>query len=406
MERLNLLLLGFEYPPYPLAGTGRFAVNLIKNLKNHRVTFITPKHGDTQEFEQAGNLTIIRLPVAGTRKVAKVNVSLIDKKTLFSIKANKYIKGKINLKEYDLLHSLTLRDGAFLDHKHITKQIPSILGVNDYYIIGASWNPLKFPATTDVSLRYIHHNIMKLFYFKALRNCTHIIANCDYVKNVIASGGVPDNKISVVLRGIDNNAFEVEPAGNKYTSHNILFVGPNFERKGGYQLIRAAPKIISRVPGASFTMIGSPNKILKGKIKQFLENERISAHFFFADSWPPDSMPELYAKANVFVMPSQREALGQVYMEAMSAQTPVVGGDVGDARKIITPDAGTLVNPKDVDQIVDAVVDILSEPEKARRMGRAGRARSRSLFSVERMVKEIEKVYYNLLANSQESAHA
>jgi len=57
---------------------------------------------------------------------------------------------------------------------------------------------------------------------------------------------------------------------------------------------------------------------------------------------------------------------------------------------------GILVPPRDPEALAEAILELLDDPEKARRFGEAGRERA-SLFSVERMVEEIEELYEDLL---------
>lgn len=396
MESLKLLLVSFEFPPYPLAGTGLYTLNLINNLKNHEVTLITPDHkGEIKEYINP-NLKIKKVDL--NSKEAKVNRSFIDKKSLFSMKAKKLIKS-LNLKDYDIMHSITLRDGAFLDYNYMNNYLKTIISVNDYYIIGSSWNPFSFEMTTDFPLRYVHHNIMKHFYFKALKNCSKIIPNTNYVKNVILkNSNISESKIQVVNRGINLSRFEVEPDKDKYNSHNVLFIGPNAERKGAIYVVKAAREILSKFPDSTFTIIGSCSFFYQKKIDNIIKENNLENKFEFIAHLPQQELPKYYKKANVFVMPSLMEAFGQVYLEAMSAKTPVIGADVGGVSDIITKDVGCLVKPKDSVVIADSIIELFSNSDKSRLLGENGRKRVKEKFSIERMVKETEDVYKGILA--------
>ncbi|HLC86645.1 glycosyltransferase family 4 protein [Candidatus Woesearchaeota archaeon] len=395
MESLRLLLVSFEFPPYPLAGTGMYTLNLVNNLKNHEVTLITPNHKG--EIKEPINKNLILKKVDLSYKEAKVNRSFIDKKTLFSLKAKKLIK-TLNLKDYDIMHSITLRDGAFLDYNYMNKYLKTIISVNDYYIIGSSWNPLSFEMTTDFPLRYFHHNIMKHFYFKALRNCNRIIPNTNYVGNIIEKkANIDPSKIKVVNRGINLSRFEVEPDKNKYNSHNVLFIGPNAERKGAIYVVKAAKEILNKFPNSTFTIIGSCSYFYKNKIKSFIKENNIENKFEFIPHLPQQELTKFYKRANAFVMPSIMEAFGQVYLEAMSAKTPVIGTNVGGVSDIITKDVGYLVPPRNSNEIAEDIIEIFSDSKKAKLLGENGRKRVKEKFSIERMVKETVDVYKSVL---------
>ncbi len=388
METLKLLLAAFEFPPYPLAGTGQYAVNLVKGLKGHNITFVTAAHGKSG-LEGLANIVQIGRPIGA----AKANRSIIDRKTLFSLSLRKYLK-TVRLEGFDLFHSITLRDAAFLDYNYLRGKIPSVISVNDYYILGASWNIFKFHyKSSDLMLRYLHHNLLKTFQLRALRGCQKIIANAGFTKSILIANGLPAEKVGVVRRGINTQKFDVPAGKNKYASQKVLFVGPNMERKGATYLIEAAPEILKQFPNAKFTIVGDASRKYMNKLGQFLAKNGISDRFEFIRHLNQDSLLPHYSDANVFVMPSIIEALGQVYMEAMMAQTPVIGADVGGVSEIITPEVGFLVKPMSHKDIAEKVISILSDARLAAKMGAAGKERIKTYFSNERMVSETISAY-------------
>ena len=87
MKKLNILLLSFEFPPYPLAGAGQYALNLVKALKDHHVTIITPNHSGHDSEENIEGATVKRVHISSLQTLNKLsgkataNRSFIDKKT-------------------------------------------------------------------------------------------------------------------------------------------------------------------------------------------------------------------------------------------------------------------------------------------------------------------------------------
>jgi phosphatidyl-myo-inositol dimannoside synthase len=94
-------------------------------------------------------------------------------------------------------------------------------------------------------------------------------------------------------------------------------------------------------------------------------------------------LPRYYRAGNVFAMPCRNrlgglevEGWGNVFIEAAACAKPVVVGDSGGAREaLIDGETGLLVDGANVDAVADAVGDLLSDPDRARAMGEAGRAR-------------------------------
>ena len=103
----------------------------------------------------------------------------------------------------------------------------------------------------------------------------------------------------------------------------------------------------------------------------------------FAGQVPEEDLPRYYAMGDVFAMPCRSrlagmevEGWGNVFIEASACARPIVVGDSGGAREtVIDGETGLLVDGRDVDQVADAVTELLADPERAQRMGAAGRAR-------------------------------
>ena len=110
-------------------------------------------------------------------------------------------------------------------------------------------------------------------------------------------------------------------------------------------------------------------------------------------------VPALMHLFDVFVLSSLWEGLSNVSMEAMAAGRPVVATDVGGTAELVeTGMTGLLVPPGDPDRLAGAVLALLRDPARARRMGEAGQQRVVSQFSLERMVSETENIYTELLS--------
>lgn len=398
METLDIMLVSSEYPPFPIAGSGMFTLNLIKELKHHNISVITPYDGIGPKNEIKGNIKINRINTLTTSLKRllpqKHNRTFIDRRVMFSIALRKYLKS-INLKNYDVLHSINLLDASFLDYNYVNSKTKSILSVNDYYALQTSWNIFKFPYfSLDLPFRYLHHNITKMFSIHALQSCNKIIANSKYTASVVRDNcKISENKIETIYRGIDLEQFREPIPKTKYSNHNILFVGGNFERKGGKYLLEAMPKITKKIPEAKLIIVGAPNKVQSMLIKPYIRNKGLEKNIKIIKYLPPAEMAKLYADANVFIMPSIIEGLGQVFMEAMAENTPVIGTNVGGIPEIITKETGILIPPKNAEQISNAILKLLSNPKMAREMGNNGKKRVQKMFSKEIMAKKILNVY-------------
>jgi glycosyltransferase involved in cell wall biosynthesis len=105
-----------------------------------------------------------------------------------------------------------------------------------------------------------------------------------------------------------------------------------------------------------------------------------------------ENVAELMAAADAVALTSEAEALPMSVLEAMAAARPVIVTDIGGtAEAVVQGETGVLVPAGDADGAAGALLELASDPDRARRMGEAGRARQRELFDGERMVERYER---------------
>jgi glycosyltransferase involved in cell wall biosynthesis len=147
-----------------------------------------------------------------------------------------------------------------------------------------------------------------------------------------------------------------------------LFVGIDWERKGGPLLLRAFARVRSSIPTATLDVIGGHPSLQQegvrfhGVLSHEREHER-------------EIVLRLFSRATCFVMPSLVEPFGIAYVEAASAGIPSIGSDLGGPRDVIGSDGGIVVAPDDEDALLEAMLR-LADPETAQRMGDAASERS------------------------------
>lgn len=109
-------------------------------------------------------------------------------------------------------------------------------------------------------------------------------------------------------------------------------------------------------------------------------------------------VPEILKILDLFVLPSLYEGLGIANLEAMAAELPVAATRLGGVPEVvIDAETGILVPSRDPAALAHAIVTLLRDKDKAKKMGEAGRKRAISLFGVERMMEKINRLYENLI---------
>jgi L-malate glycosyltransferase len=111
-----------------------------------------------------------------------------------------------------------------------------------------------------------------------------------------------------------------------------------------------------------------------------------------------ESIVELVARADVFLLPSELESFGLSALEAQACAVPVVGSDAGGLPEVVKhAETGFLLPVGDVDGMSARVLELLKDEEHRKEMGRAGRRRAESLFGADRIVTQYERYYEDVL---------
>jgi phosphatidylinositol alpha-1,6-mannosyltransferase len=159
----------------------------------------------------------------------------------------------------------------------------------------------------------------------------------------------------------------------------IVCVSRLVPRKGQDMLIRALPAIRRRVPGAAL-LLGSGGPY-RQKLERLAREQGVESDVVFTGSVPWAELPTLFAAGDVYAMPCRTraagldvEGLGIVYLEASATGLPVVGGDSGGAPDAVREgETGYVVGGRDLAALTDRLVELLTDPAKAKAMGAAGR---------------------------------
>ena len=233
----------------------------------------------------------------------------------------------------------------------------------------------------------------------ALKIANVIIAVSYATKNLAVKAGAPENKVVVVYNAAEESIFFPRPKplcrvklGIPQNSKVVLSVGGLIPRKGFISLIRAMPLILNKIPDALMIIVGDgPEKSL---LSYLVRSLKLEGKVIFTGRIFPDDLCLYYGAADVFVLPSLHEGHALVLLEAMASGLSVVATRVsGNVETVLHSKNGYLVQPKDVNQLAKAVINILVDENRIRKFGDESVRIYKEKFSEEKQICKIAKIY-------------
>jgi glycosyltransferase involved in cell wall biosynthesis len=149
-------------------------------------------------------------------------------------------------------------------------------------------------------------------------------------------------------------------SADRYRNKRILFVGIEWERKGGPLLIEAFKRVLTAIPDAHLSIVGCRPDVSVSNVDVFglVEQDRLNLY---------------YETSSIFCLPTRREPFGIAFIEAMSHSLPVIGTNVGALPEFILDGVnGYRIDIDDVDRLTTLLIELLSDSRKCEEFGREG----------------------------------
>ncbi|HLZ38717.1 MAG TPA: glycosyltransferase family 4 protein [Mycobacteriales bacterium] len=211
----------------------------------------------------------------------------------------------------------------------------------------------------------------------------------DYTRRRIAGALTPGaaHRMRQLSPGVDTDRFRRGAGGEAVRADLgltdrpvVVCVSRLVPRKGQDVLVRAMPRIRSRVPDAALLLVGGGP--YRGRLERLVDDVGVRQAVRFTGSVPWARLPAYYDAGDVFAMPCRTrnagldvEGLGIVYLEASATGLPVVAGASGGAPEAVLDGVtGHVVDGRDVDDVARQVSRLLADRRGARAMGEQGRA--------------------------------
>ena len=265
-------------------------------------------------------------------------------------------------------------------------------------------NPFKLIINTagapfhDTKLRQLYVRSFYLLNILIMNFlASKVIAVSHGEKRLLIKRGARGGKISVVYNGIDLSPYKKSKDQGYLESEldiqeDLPIVGTVARLtpvKGLIYLLRSIPSVLASFPNTRFMIVGGG--FLQNSLEEEANKLEIKKNVLFTGS--RQDVPSLLKFFDIFVLPSLKEGLPFAIIEAMATSIPVIATEVKGNREVVKDGiSGILVPSKNPQDLAKAIINLLQDKEKAKRMGNAGFSRAELNFSSEKFIQNLEDV--------------
>jgi glycosyltransferase involved in cell wall biosynthesis len=173
----------------------------------------------------------------------------------------------------------------------------------------------------------------------------------------------------------------------------VLFLGRLHFKKGLDLLVPAFQTVRQAVPNAQLVIAGHENDDYGQQVRGWVSERGLDSAVHFVGPLQGADVVQAYVDADVFALPSYTENFGMTVIEAMACSLPVVISDRVNIHHEISESGAGLVTRCEVDEVASGLLTLLSDPDRRRTMGTAGRQTVQARFSWPNIVQALTKEY-------------
>lgn len=212
--------------------------------------------------------------------------------------------------------------------------------------------------------------------------------------------------IRLIPHGIDPNVFQVErneELTEKYglDEHNLLCVGTIESRKGQLLLVEIMPRILKEFPSTKLLLLGRAHvqyqKDYLRMLKFHVARLNLEKRVVFLHDAPRSDLVQLYLLSSLFVLPTEAEMFGLVFLEAMAAGLPIVTTNKPYIQEIVGDgEAGVLVE-REQKSLENSILSLLGDSSLRRRLGNNGKRTVKQKYCLDNVIQQYWDLYQSLL---------
>jgi glycosyltransferase involved in cell wall biosynthesis len=359
LENKNILVITSTFPTFLSNDTTPpFVYELSKSVTSHNqlvVTILTPHKKGTKTYEELDNLKIYRFKYGFSK--------LCDGSILVNLKNNKLLWLQLPFFFFFYLINLikiVKREKIQIIHAHWL--IPQGLVATIYKkFINKNIKILCTIHGSDLlALKSPFYRILQKF---VIKNVDSITTVSHTLKAELLKIITKNKNIQVLPMGVDSNKFNPNFFSSllldKYGDF-LLSVGRLSPEKGIKHLISVMPNVIAQNSCIKLIIIGDGP--LKSELQKQVTNLKLNNHIIFLGHQSHKKLPSFFATTKIFILPSDREGLGLVCVEALLSKTCVVASNLSSISDvIINNQTGIQINVRNKEDFSRIILKLLED---------------------------------------------
>lgn len=229
-----------------------------------------------------------------------------------------------------------------------------------------------------------------------------VLANATPIRDaLVAEDRFAPEKLRVIHNGVDTAKFQRAKRDrarlfpDMSNERLVVLVGNmHSDVKGHPWLIAAVPAVVREFPEVRFVLAGDGE--LRPQFEALAAKLGLASKFMFLGR--RSDVPDILASCDIAVLPSRAEGLPNAVLEYMAAGLPTIASRVGGNAELVQDGVtGLLVPGENADALAEALLRLLRNPRQAQQIGSEGQRFAVENFSFERLIREVDELYTELL---------
>lgn len=408
---MKIIYLTNDFPPLGWTSAGVLTFNLAKELqtRGHEILVVTT----TQDVSKEGSYEYNGVRVKAI--YTNYNIRWQSYLTLYNLRVISRFEKILEEFRPDIVHAQHIHRYISYYCLKIAKKFGAkvFLTSHDAMMINyGKWMPKNWECLYKVNVRDHIKNARKRynpFRNMMIRHCLKyadkIFSVSDALKDVLRFNGIKN--IETIHNGLNVKDWQVDLERNrvfkeKYRLQDkkvILFGGRLSGAKGGDQILKVVALIKKEIDNVVLLVAGERNEYVK-KMEELIKRLDMERNVIFTGWLKGCDLKSAYNSVDVCAVPSVcLDPFPTINLEAMICKKPIVATCFGGSKEaVVNGKTGYIVNPYNIKDMANKIVDLLKNPEKAKKFGEAGYERVKKEFSLNNQANKTVELYSRFIS--------